>query len=504
VPSNLGQALPLSSNTYQVKAMLSKKLLPLFALLGVAGLAGCGGGSSTLASTAMGSFTNASLNGSYAFTLSGTNAGSVFAVAGNFQANGGGLITSGVEDINSPATVGVLTNQPITGSYAVRADGRGTATLTSGSTTFNLAFVLINTSTGLTIRFQNTGTASGTLDLQNASAFNLTTLAGSFAFNVSGADNLAHPDGVAGLITLDTSGDITSGVIDENDNGTVTANNPIPTTGLAFSVPVSGRSTLTVPTTSLGTLNFAVHIVDANHLKLVEIDSGFPLVGEAFRQSSTTVSGSFAFTLDGASFVGNRTFVSGGILNTDGAGNFLGTSVVDVDTGGAVVVNAPVTGTYTITAGRGTATITGAGTIHFVFYPSSGGLQLLGTDATNVSTGTAFQQSGAPFSTSSIAGTYGLNYSGTNSAGEVDAIAQFNATGTGSLSGALDLNNAGVVAGNLALTGTYSTAANGRGTGTLNSAAGPVNIIFYMASSSRVVFIEADSFQVSSGIFLKQ
>src|SRR5262249_28105087 len=157
-----------------------------------------------------------------------------------------------------------------------------------------------------------------------ASAFSLPTLAGSFAFNVSGADNLARPAAAAGLITFDSSGDIsTTGVLDQNDNGTVTLNDAVPITGLALSAPVNGRSTLTVPTTLLGTLHFAVHIVDANHFKLVETDGGFPLVGEAFRQTTAAVSGSFAFTVAGASFIGNGVFVAGGILNTDGAGHFL-------------------------------------------------------------------------------------------------------------------------------------------------------------------------------------
>jgi fibronectin-binding autotransporter adhesin len=483
----------------------TRLLALLFVFSGVVFLAGCGS-SNTLANSSVGNFSNASLNGSYAFTLSGTNAGGAFAVAGSFQANGGGVITSGTEDINSPGTVGVLLNQSLTGTYAVRPDGRGTATLTSGSTTFNLAFVLINTSTGLTIRFQNTGTASGTLDLQNGSAFSLLALTGSFAFNVSGADNLAKPEADSGLIALDSGGNITSGVIDQNDNGVITALNAVSTPVIgALAVPVSGRSTLTVPTTSLGTLHFAVYIVDTNHLKLVETDGGFPIVGEAFRGSTTAVSGSFAFTAAGAGLIGgNGAFVSGGILNTDGAGNFLGTSVADVDNGGAVVTNAAVTGTYAVVAGRGTATITGAGTLHFVFYPTSGGLLLMGTDTTSVSTGTAFQQTGGPFSTGSITGPFGLNLTGTNSGGEVDAIAQFSATGGGSLTGALDLNNGGVATGNLALTGTYTVTPSGRGTATLNSAAGPFNIVFYMASTSRVVFIEPDAFQVSSGIFLHQ
>jgi hypothetical protein len=495
---------------YQVNVMPAKKLLSFFLLFLLAVitsvlLTGCGS-TGKLASPPAGNFTNASLNGNYAFTLSGQNAGGPFAVAGHFQANGGGVIVSGTEDINSPGTVGVLTNQPLTGTYTVRADGRGIATITSGTTSFNLAFVLINTSTGLVIRFQSTGTASGTLNLQDATAFNLSTLSGSFAFNVSGANNAGNPDASAGLVTLDTSGDITSGVIDDNSNGTITANDTIPVTGLALSAPVNGRSTLTVPTTSLGTLSFAVHIVDANHVVLIETDNGFPLVGEAFRQTAATVSGSFAFTVAGASGFGNGVFAAGGILNTDGAGNILGTSVVDVDNGGAVTANAGATGTYLVNAGRGTATITvpGPTTIHFVFYPSTGGLQLLGFDTTSVTSGTAFAQTGAPFSTGSINGTFGLNHSGQNGSGEVDAIAQFSANGSGSLTGSLDLNQAGLISPGLALSGNYSAAANGRGTATLNSVAGPMNITFYMASNSRVVFIESDSFQISAGTFLKQ
>src|SRR5262249_12979401 len=162
---------------------------------------------------------------------------------------------------------------------------------------------------------------------------------------------------------------------------------------------------------------------------------------------------------------------------------------------------AATTGTYTVTVNttgaRGAATIAGAGGLHFVFYPSTGGLLLLGTDTTSVSTGAAFQQVGTPFSTPSITGAFGLNFTGANGGGEVDAVAQFTANGSGALTGALDLNSGGVPTGNLALTGTYSVGANGRGTGTLNSAAGPVNIVFYMASTSRVVFIQPDSFPAS-------
>jgi len=128
----------------------------------------------------------------------------------------------------------------------------------------------------------------------------------------------------------------------------------------------------------------------------------------------------------------------------------------------------------------------------------------MATNATIVASGTALAQSGGPFSNGSINGAFGLNFTGANTVNEVDAIAQFTSAGTGSLSGALDVNLGGTLASNLALTGTYSVAASGRGTGTLSSSAGPVNITLYMVSPSRALFIETDVSQVSVGAFAKQ
>lgn len=487
--------------------MPAKKLLAFFsAILLLTVLAGCGGSSNRSAGVPQGTFTNATLNGTYAFAVSGTNAGGFFAIAGNFQANGSGTITTGTEDINGQGT-GVLTNLPITGTYSVRADGRTTASITSSNGTISLEFVLLNTASGLAIRFQNTATASGSVDLQTSSAFSLPTLAGSFVFNISGVDNLGNPEDAAGLIAFDGAGDITSGVFDDNDNGTVTLNQAVTPAGLAVTNPNGGRGTATVTAGALGTLTFVYYVVDANHLKVIETDAGFPLAGEAFRQTSATISGSFAFTLAGATSAGNGVFVAGGILNTDGAGNILNSSVEDVYNGGTLASAAPVTGTYAVSGGRGTMQLNGGlGTLNLVVYPSTGGLQMLEADPSLVASGSAPTQSGGPFSTASINGAFGLNFTGANfgSLSEVDAIAQFTTTGTGTLSGALDVNNGGALAANLALNGTYTVSANGRGTGTLTSSAGPMNITIYMINGSRALFIETDVTQVAAGSFVKQ
>src|ERR1051326_6519625 len=93
-------------------------------------IAGCGGGGNSLSfPPPQGTFTNASLTGPFAFSYTGSDSGGFLAVTGNFQADGSGHITSGTQDINSG--LGSFNNVPITGTYTVRADGRGSANLNS-------------------------------------------------------------------------------------------------------------------------------------------------------------------------------------------------------------------------------------------------------------------------------------------------------------------------------------------------------------------------------------
>ena len=86
-----------------------------------------------------------------------------------------------------------------------------------------------------------------------------------------------------------------------------------------------------------------------------------------------------------------------------------------------------------------------------------------------------------------------LALSGVSSSGELDSLAQFTANGSGTLNGAIDVNNAGALSLGFALNGSYTLAANGRGTTQLHSTFGTQNLITYGVSGSRVLFIEADS-----------
>src|SRR5260370_17159100 len=106
------------------------------------------------------------------------------------------MITSVNVDINSPGTVGVVQNVAVTGTYIVHADGRGTANLTGAGlpNSITLDFVLLSNQHGAVIRFDANATASGSLDLQSSSAFNLASFNGNFVFNISSADITPPPE----------------------------------------------------------------------------------------------------------------------------------------------------------------------------------------------------------------------------------------------------------------------------------------------------------------------
>jgi hypothetical protein len=460
-------------------------------------VAGCGGGTSISFPPPQGGFTNASLSGPFAFSYTGTDGAGFLAVAGSFQADGNGNITSGMQDINSGSAI--TTNAAITGTYTVRADGRGSANLNSSAGNTVIDFVLVAGGHGLVIRFDGNATASGTIDQQTPSAFTNTALAGSFAFSLFGIDGLGNPLTVGGIFTSDASGAITTGIDDSNDNGSVITNDPV--TG-SIPVAANGRGAATINTVR-GTLTFAFYVVDATHIKLVEVDAATALGGDAFRQtgafSNASVTGPFAFTLSGADIVSGGPFATGGFLTADGAGTITSGSQ-DFNDAGTITTNVALTGSYSIAAnGRGTLSIvTGSGTFNFIIYPSSGGVLVLETDLRFLTTGTALQQT-PPFGASSFSGAYGMNFSGVTANGELDSIAQFTADGASKSNGIIDVNNVGTISFGQPLTGTFTIANTGRSTVTLQTSLGTQNMVFYSVSGTRALFIELDSNTVAAG-----
>lgn len=459
-------------------------------------VAGCGG--SPHNPTPQGGFTNASLNGTFAFSFSGTDSAGFFAAAGSLTADGSGRITSGVLDENKVG--GVLSNVPISGTYNIRADGRGVASINSSAENFSMVFVIGSPQHVLLTRFENSATGSGSMDLQNPAAFSTAALAGTFVFNLAGVDTTANPFATVGSISTDTTGTVTGGVQDSADNGAIFVNEAISAGNIA--VGTNGRGTASL-TTVAGPLNFAFYVVDANRIKLVETDPSQALAGDAFRQTSPAsngdVSGPFAFTIAGSTATGGP-FAAGGVFAADGAGN-IPSGTEDLNDGGLVNANLGLTGVYSIAAnGRGTATLSSSGgTFTFAAYPTTNGVQLLETDTGAVVSGGAFSQTGT-LSSASLQGTYGLNQTGVTVNGPFDSVASLTATGSGHMSGIVDVNNTGVLSTGTALTVSYSVDATGRGPLTFaSSILGQQNMAVYVVNGNRALFVELDNNSVAIG-----
>ncbi len=145
-------------------SLRNRLVLPVvLASLGV--LVGCGSGGSftTPIPPPGGSFSNANLNGTYVFSVSGTDmTGAPYAIVGSFTANGSGGngqggITGGSIDLNDPGVPTLVSNAAIGSgsSYKVNVDGRGQATLntTTAFGNITLDFVLQDSSHGLVTEF---------------------------------------------------------------------------------------------------------------------------------------------------------------------------------------------------------------------------------------------------------------------------------------------------------------------------------------------------------------
>jgi hypothetical protein len=403
-------------------------------------------------------------------------------------------------------------------TYSVQVDGRGVATLlvaTPFGSKLILDFVLTSSAHGLVTQFDSNASGSGTLDLQTAGA----TATGSYAYSFSGADVNGNAFVTVGDFAVGSGGALT-GVADFNDNVIAYPNQAL--SGQLNIGPSSTPSTQLV-TSGFGTQTFDVFAIDATHLKFIEMNSVLPaaiLSGDAYSQTTPTIAaGNMAFTLQG--FVSGNPTAVGGFMVADGSGNITSASTEDINNAGSPS-SVPVSFTAAYTSagtGRFTLNLSGFfGGTAYAAYPSSGGLLLLEIDDSNIMAGAAYPQSSTTFSTSQ---GYGLNLSGINlgaatgSPEEVDDIAEFSANSNGTtVVGIVDENYApsGIPIFGQALNGTYvAPDSNGRGqisanagnssNSTLN---GGFGLTFYTVDGTTFPFIESDSGQVATGVFIVQ
>ena len=396
---------------------------------------------------------NNKFTGNYAMLIQGwtdSSQGEVFAgLAGSFVSNGSGSITSGVADFNDPSD-GYSEVTITGGSYCVAPNNQGLMTINSNNGPITLAFSLQSGGNGNVIVYQ-TGDGvqgSGVLLKQTTSAFALSKVTGPYALSLIGVDQNGGRFGVAGAFTANGTADWASGILDANDNGTINAGNGVGSPISFSSSNVStinsttGRGTVGIDVSGVGTLNFAFYVVNATQALLIQTDAisgpgGSLFTGQILQQSGTFTDASF----NGVSVVGFQgldtsnspatPLAEAGFLTANGTGSFSLTA--DRNDGGTMSTDGG-SGTYSV-ASNGRMTVTGTGNHPPVFYLIAKNQGILIDTSGKVGFGTITPQVGSSFTVSSLDGNYlGGNEQPTDS-NVKSSVIQIDADGNGNLTG---------------------------------------------------------------------
>lgn len=499
--------------------MESYKRVPAFGfgILLLLTAAGCGSGGSSLIHTT-GSFSNATLSGSYVYQIHGlaTSNGTNFVPyreVGVFVADGNGNITGGSDDSSFTAN-----GTAITGTYAVSNDGTGSISFNNSSLgiALNFAITVAGSSQVQMIEADAQLNGSGSALLQDSTAA-ATTPSGTFVFRLhqeQSAQSSAEEASQVGGFAL--SGGAGSGAMDQDLNGTLTS----PALTVAFNSPVSsGRGTATLnDTTAQFTTDFVYYIVNSSQLAMLVNNSGAVGSGSAEAQNGvstgTGLSGTYAFGsrgddlssgVDGVATVGVFTASSGSLSGNE-----------DLMQDGNYTANACFpSNSYTVAAtgglnGRVVATNSGApcsGTATQVFWMVSPNraffLDLAGTTFQD---GTADLQTTNSFSASTFKGQFALAMDGIDLVNQevLSVVGALEFDGTSKLSFDEEENGSFIGSAGQGLSGSYSVSSNGRVVGNFSGGNLPFDFVMYAVSGSQGYVLQQDGGFITSGTIVLQ
>jgi hypothetical protein len=264
-----------------------------------------------------GSFSNATLNGSFAFGGSSIQnaapavGGGKFGLVGEITFNGSGGITGGSEDFNQNGLLdgSSTTNFPtspfsinsVGSSYSIGSNGRGTLILAVGGATgtSNTVVYVVSSSEVLfmTSDPQTTNTIVGGEALkQSGTPFSANPLSGAYVGYQSSLGSTAGTSRIT-LLLLNASGSGLSGTQLRNDGGSFQSKS---LSSITYSVTSTGRMTISV----VGATNQPIfYLVSANQAFFVNgntsVDTGFFQSQTGGPFSNTSASGTYAFaTID--------------------------------------------------------------------------------------------------------------------------------------------------------------------------------------------------------------
>lgn len=505
--------------------------------------AGCGSSSSTSSTPPppSGNFSNASLKGSYAFSMSGQDgtSGAFIGRVGSFVADGNGNITSALEDANLGGTANPAIS--FTGTYTIQTNGKGTITLNGAlGGGLLLSIAMDSASHGVMIQTDLAASSSGSFTQQSTAAFSNPGIAGSYVFDVSGsAVSNGAPVSAIGQAVTDGNGNVTGGVFDTDDGNNAGPSGAQILAASTYAVDNNSNGTnFGRGTISLAGLSFVFYVVDGTHLKMLEEDTNAVTLGDALKQSgsipATTAAwsaGSFAFGIGGAAVLGTAGPVArAGRFTTSGSGTLSNVMLDDNDSGTVKSTTTLSNAIYAIDttagvagSGRGTLAFTDAslGTFSYVFYlvsPSQAVVQ----DTSNgiIGDGTILAQLG-PVSAATLAGNFVFNWSGVvrpssgNVGFEEDFVGQYAQSSSGNLSGAVDFVELGTTSNhplftNSAVSGSLTLSGDGTGRNnykvTISSSGVSANTFNFKAyvAGTKLFLVGADSNQIIEGNVVAQ
>jgi hypothetical protein len=368
------------------------------------------------------------LNGQYALLFRGSDDsnGSVNDNVASFNFDGAGNFNVFFDGNGS--SNGVQEQCTASGTYSVGADNRGLIRITTNGTCVigseggggggTFAFALGDVKNGVAstarvIDFENNGTGNnhgqaGLLRRQNPAAFTSASLAGTYVLGLTGQDTSLGRAVEVALATFDGSLAITSGILDQNDNGTL---NSATFSGSYTAPDANGRSVLTVTVVAAGgnfTSTSVIYIVSANEMFLMTLDpatTNLLFAGDGERQFNpnsfalNSLAGPDILNFNGTSSGGTNAGV--GVLTAsvvNNVGNFSVTA--DSNDGGNLKLAQVLNGTYTM-ASNGRAVVTGqsgSGNVNLIVYLiQQDRAFFIGEDSSDPPFGQVEPQVGAPF-----------------------------------------------------------------------------------------------------------
>jgi uncharacterized protein (TIGR03437 family) len=444
-----------------------------------------------------GTCSSASLNGSYAFSLTGRQVTGAGTFTNIFQAEGtahfDGLSVATITlTADTPQSVGA----PLTwtGTYSVQANCAGTATITTGgSATLYIAIYNQGSNflvTGADATYFYTGSGN-----TQPSACSTSLLSGSYVYSGTGygfsGTSLTGIANGTGLLQFDGQGKVTANIGISGSVSTALA----ATGSYSVSSNCTGMATLSDSTGNAYTMGLSISsgntTASTDLMAMLGQASKFTMDGSAHAVTAATCSpasltGTYSLTLSGrdVSSAGSLagSFQGNGTATFDGMGNVVlaGTSNTNQVSGKTF----SYTGTYSLPAscsGTMTLTTTGAAAMNLVVWSSAKQFNITGADSTYVYSGSGGPRP-AGCANATLSGEYtydasGFTLSGTSQTGVGDEVGVLNFDGQGNVTGNYTVTSSGTVATTYTSSGTYSVTPNCLGTAALMDSVGNVNAL---------------------------